>query len=196
LFLWVDTRILVSQQFYIFSRDDDVFFGILQSRIHEIWANSRGSRHGDGEDGGRLSYTPSATFETFPFPSGLTPNLPAASYAEDPRAKNIAAAARALVEARDRWLNPADLVETVPEVVPGFPDRILPRSPAAAQALKARTLTKLYNTRGTPEGAWLDGLHRKLDEAVAAAYGWPADISEEDALGALLALNQARPAGA
>ncbi|MCA3341242.1 MAG: class I SAM-dependent DNA methyltransferase [Roseomonas sp.] len=196
LFLWVDTRILVSQQFYIFSRDDDVFFGILQSRIREIWANSRGSRHGDGEDGGRLSYTPSATFETFPFPSGLTPNLPAASYAEDPRAMAIAAAARGLVEARDRWLNPADLVETVPEVVPGFPDRILPRSPAAAQALKARTLTKLYNTRGTPEGAWLDGLHQKLDEAVAAAYGWPADISEEDALGALLALNQARPAGA
>jgi glycogen operon protein len=66
----------------------------------------------------------------------------------------------------------------------------------AAQALKARTLTKLYNTRGTPEGAWLDGLHQRLDEAVAAAYGWPADISEEDALGALLALNQARPAGA
>jgi hypothetical protein len=193
LFLWVDTRILISQQLYVFAKDDDVFFGVLQSRFHEVWALRLASRHGVGND---PSYTPSATFETFPLPSGLTPNLPAASYAEDPRAMAIAAAARALVEARDRWLNPADLVETVPEVVPGFPDRILPRSPAAAQALKARTLTKLYNTRGTPEGAWLDGLHQKLDEAVAAAYGWPADISEEDALGALLALNQARPAGA
>jgi hypothetical protein len=28
--------------------------------------------------------------------------------------------------------------------------------------------------------------------AVAAAYGWPADISEEDALAKLLALNLAR----
>ena len=191
LFLWVDTRILISQQFYVFAKDDDVFFGVLQSRFHEVWALRLASRHGVGND---PSYTPSATFETFPFPDGLTPNLPAASYAEDPRAKDIAAAARALVEARDRWLNPADLVETVREVVAGFPDRILPRSPAAAQALKARTLTKLYNTRGTPEGAWLDGLHQRLDEAVAAAYGWPANITEEDALAALLALNHARPA--
>ena len=106
----------------------------------------------------------------------------------------VAEAARALVETRNRWLNPEDLVETVPEVVPGFPDRILPRNAAAAQALKARTLTKLYNTRGTPEGAWLDGLHQRLDEAVAAAYGWPADITKDDALAALLALNHARPA--
>jgi type II restriction/modification system DNA methylase subunit YeeA len=194
LFLWVDTRILISQQFYVFAKDDDTCFGILHSRFHEVWAISQGARHGDGEDGGRLSYTPSATFETFPFPDGLTPNRPAASYAEEPRAMAIAEAARALVEARNRWLNPADLVETVPEVVPGFPDRILPRNAAAAQALKARTLTKLYNTRGTPEGAWLDGLHQRLDEAVAAAYGWPASINEEDALAALLALNHARPA--
>ncbi|MCA3413247.1 MAG: class I SAM-dependent DNA methyltransferase, partial [Roseomonas sp.] len=191
LFLWVDTRILISQQFYVFAKDDDVFFGVLQSRFHEVWALRLASRHGVGND---PSYTPSATFETFPFPDGLTPNLPAASYAEEPRAMAIAEAAGALVEARNRWLNPEDLVEIVPEVVPGFPDRILPRNAAAAQALKARTLTKLYNTRGTPEGAWLDGLHQRLDEAVAAAYGWPANITEEDALAALLALNHARPA--
>jgi len=193
LFVWLAAQVLPDSRVFAIARDDDTSFGILHSRFHEAWALAHASRHGVGND---PTYNNQSCFETFPFPDGLTPNLPAATYAEDPRAKNIAAAARALVEARDRWLNPADLVETVPEVVPGFPDRILPRSPAAAQALKARTLTKLYNTRGTPEGAWLDGLHRKLDEAVAAAYGWPADISEEDALGALLALNQARPAGA
>ena len=193
LFVWLAAQVLPDSRVFAIARDDDTSFGILHSRFHEAWALAHASRHGVGND---PTYNSQTCFETFPFPSGLTPNLPAASYAEDPRAKDIAAAARALVEARDRWLNPADLVETVPEVVPGFPDRILPRSPAAAQALKARTLTKLYNTRGTPEGTWLDGLHRKLDEAVAAAYGWPADISEEDALGALLALNQARPAGA
>jgi type II restriction/modification system DNA methylase subunit YeeA len=191
IFVWLLREVIVENTVVAIARDDDTTFGILHSRFHEAWALRLGSSLED-----RPRYTPNSTFETFPFPDGLTPNLPAASYAEDPRAMAIAAAARALVEARDRWLNPADLVETVKEVVDGFPDRILPRGPAAAQALKARTLTKLYNTRGTPEGAWLDGLHRKLDEAVAAAYGWPADISEEDALGALLALNQARPAGA
>jgi hypothetical protein len=61
-------------------------------------------------------------------------------------------------------------------------------SPKAAQILKKRTLTNLYNERP----AWLDNAHRALDEAVAAAYGWPAEIGEEDALGRLLALNLER----
>ena len=69
-------------------------------------------------------YTPSTTFETFPFPEGLTPNRPAAEYADDPRAVAIAEAARRLNELREAWLNPPDLVERVPEVVPGYPDRI------------------------------------------------------------------------
>jgi hypothetical protein len=38
-----------------------------------------------------------------------------------------------------------------------------------------------------PEGAWLDALHRALDEAVATAYGWPATISDDDVLTRLLA---------
>jgi hypothetical protein len=38
---------------------------------------------------------------------------------------------------REAWLNPPDLVECVPEVVPGFPDRIVPVSPKAAAILKS-----------------------------------------------------------
>jgi type II restriction/modification system DNA methylase subunit YeeA len=129
LFVWLAAQVLPDSRVFAIARDDDTSFGILHSRFHEAWALGNASRHGDGDDGGRPTYNNQTCFETFPFPSGLTPNLPAASYAEDPRAKNIAAAARALVEARDRWLNPADLVETVPEVVPGFPDRILRRRP-------------------------------------------------------------------
>jgi len=79
-------------------------------------------------------------------------------------------------------------------VVPGFPDRIVPSNARAAATLKSRTLTNLYNTRGTPEGAWLDNLHRALDAAVAAAYGWPADLSDEEILSRLLELNLARSA--
>jgi type II restriction/modification system DNA methylase subunit YeeA len=86
-------------------------------------------------------------------------------------------------------LNPPDLVERVPEVVPGYPDRVVPASPKAAAMLKPRTLTNLYNERPT----WLDNAHRDLDAAVAAAYGWQADIAEEEALSRLLALNLERP---
>ena len=133
-------------------------------------------------------YTPTTTFETFPFPEGLTPNRPAAVYADDPRAIAIAAVARRLNELREAWLNPSDLVELVPEVVPGYPDRVVPVGPKAAVILKKRTLTNLYNERP----AWLDNAHREFDAAVAAAYGWPAEIREEDALAQLLELNRER----
>ena len=78
----------------------------------------------------------------------------------------------------------------MPEVVPGYPDRLLPRDEAAAEELKKRTLTNLYNQRP----AWLDNLHRELDEAVAAAYGWPADLPDEEILKRLLELNRERAA--
>ncbi|MCO5086114.1 MAG: hypothetical protein M9883_04610 [Methylobacteriaceae bacterium] len=78
-----------------------------------------------------------------------------------------------------------------PEVVPGYPDRILPKNAEAAAKLKERTLTNLYNQR--PQ--WLDDAHDALDRAVAAAYGWPEDISTEDALANLLALNLERAGG-
>jgi type II restriction/modification system DNA methylase subunit YeeA len=191
LFAWMANPTLPDHQIIVIARDDDTTFGILHSRFHELWALALGTWLGVGND---PRYTPTTTFETFPFPAGLTPNLPAASYAADPRAKTIAQTASALVAARDRWLNPPELVRVAPEVVPGFPDRILPKDDAAAAILKKRTLTKLYNTRNTPEGAWLDRLHRDLDDAVAAAYGWPADLADAEVLARLLALNLERAA--
>lgn len=141
----------------------------------------------------RPRYTPSTTFETFPFPEGMTPNIPAAHYAADPRAQKIAAAAARLNELRENWLNPDDLVKRVPEVVSGYPDRILPVSPEAETELKKRTLTNLYNARP----AWLEHVHRDLDEAVAEAYGWGEDwraglLSEDEILARLFRLNQER----
>ncbi len=90
--------------------------------------------------------------------------------------------ARRLVELRDRWLNPPEWVD---EPVPGYPKRPVPRDEDAAKALKKRTLTNLYNAR--PQ--WLADAHEALDAAVAAAYGWSADISDDDVLRELLALN-------
>ncbi len=37
-------------------------------------------------------------------------------------------------------------------------------------------------------------LHKRLDAAVADAYGWPSDLNEEQILGRLLALNLERAA--
>jgi type II restriction/modification system DNA methylase subunit YeeA len=187
LFVLVEAPTLPDSATIVIARDDDTTFGILHSRFHELWSLRLGTSLED-----RPRYTPTTTFETFPFPDGLTPNIPAAAYANDPRAQKIAAAARALVEKRDRWLNPPELITIVPEVVPGFPDRILPRDAAAAAILKKRTLTNLYNTRGSAEGAWLDSLHHALDGAVAEAYGWPADLPDDEVLARLLALNLAR----
>ena len=107
-------------------------------------------------------YTPTTTFETFPLPWP-----PGQEPAEDARVEAIAAAARELVALRDSWLNP-----------PG----------ASERELKGRTLTNLYNARPT----WLDLAHQKLDAAVLAAYGWPADVGDEALLERLLALNLAR----
>jgi hypothetical protein len=72
----------------------------------------------------------------------------------------------------------------------GYPERLLPRDEACAKELKKRTLTNLYNQRP----AWLDNLHRELDEDVAAAYGWPADLPDEEILKRLLDLNRERAA--
>ena len=94
--------------------------------------------------------------------------------------------ARRLVALRDRWLNPPEWVEWVDEPVPGYPKRPVPRGEHAANQLKRRTLTNLYNAR--PQ--WLADGHAALDVAVAAAYGWPADISDDEVLYALLMLNQ------
>jgi hypothetical protein len=110
----------------------------------------------------RPSYSSSRTFETFPFPWP-----PDKEPNNDPRVKAIAAAARELVQLRDNWLNPAG---------------------ASEAELKKRTLTNLYNQRPT----WLDNAHRKLDDAVFDAYGWPNDLSDEDILSRLLALNLER----
>src|SRR5208282_378032 len=136
---------------------DNYFFGVLQSRPHELWALAQGTQLED-----RPRYTPTSTFETFPFPwpPGKEPK-------DDARVEAIAKAARDLVAKRDAFLNPPD---------------------ASASELKKRTLTKLYNDNP----AWLQNAHRELDHAVLAAYGWPLDISDQDILARLLQLNAVR----
>ena len=180
LFVWLDARIYPDCQLIAIARDDDTAFGILHSRFHEAWSLRLGTSLED-----RPRYTPTTTFETFPFPDGLSPDIPASDYVNDSRAVAIADAARSLVELRDRWLNPPEWVAWVDEPVSGYPKRKVARDEAAAKELKARTLTNLYNAR--PQ--WLADAHAALDAAVAAAYGWDMGIGEEDALRELLTRN-------
>ncbi|MFT3893323.1 MAG: hypothetical protein QM730_16980 [Anaerolineales bacterium] len=138
------------------------------------------SRHGDGSDGGRPTYTPSTCFETFPFPWA-----PGQEPVEDARVQAIAQAAKELVEQRERWLK-ADLT---PNPSPTGEGSLLPpRSGRAGEGLSKRTLTNLYNLRPT----WLDLAHKRLDEAVFAAYGWKPGLTDEEILEKLLALNLER----
>ena len=158
-------------------------FGLLQSRFHEAWALRKGS---DLQD--RPRYTHTTTFATFPFPEGMTPDKAVSAARALPTAPAIEAAAKRLDELRNGWLYPADLVQHMPEVIAGFPDRLLPKDQNAARILAGRTLTALYNDRPS----WLVEAHRILDESVAAAYGWPSDIANDEALRRLLELNLAR----
>lgn len=183
IFVWLDSRVLPDCQLVVFSRDDDTIFGILHSRFHRVWSLAMGSSLED-----RPRYTPTTSFQTFPFPPGLTPDLTPARQAGNPFAAEIGEAARILDEQRETWLNPPNLTRRIPEVVPGFPDRILPVDETAAAELKNRTLTKLYNDNP----AWLRQAHQDLDHAVAKAYGWDdaETLTDQDILARLLKLNR------
>ena len=132
VFSWLDTRICPDHQLIVIGRDDDTVFGILHSRFHEIWSLRLGTWLGKGND---PRYTPTTIFESFPFPEGLSPDIPAFDYEDNPRAVAIAEAAQKLVERRDRWLNPSEWVEWVAEPVPGYPKRPVSRKETAAKAL-------------------------------------------------------------
>ncbi len=203
LFIWVEHTLLPDSATVGIAREDDYFFGVLQSRLHENWALRLGTSLGVTRH-----YTPTTTFKTFPFPwiLGQEP-----SEADDERVAEIAYWARALVEWRQAWLNPPRNgmnggnggVDTVYEHI-----------------LKKRTLTNLYNglayyrqtanneplfnqmefetvtktavTR--PEIEELDDIHVGLDRAVLDAYGWPRTLTDEEILERLLALNVERAA--
>jgi len=182
-FVWFDATMCPDQALIVIARADDVTFGILHSRFHELWSLRLGTSLED-----RPRYTPTTTFETFPFPEHMTPR----DTPTGPAAEAIAVAAKRLNQLREAWLNPPEWVDRVPEVVPGYPDRLVAK-PGHEADLKKRTLTNLYNARP----AWLDNAHKTLDAAVAAAYGWTdytPQMPDEEILRRLLALNLARKA--
>ena len=185
LFDWFSSPTLPDSATYAIARDDDYAFGVLHSRAHELWSLRMGTWLGVGND---PRYTPTTTFETFPFPWPLNTPDEALTPEQCQHRDAIGDAARELDEKRRLWLNPPEWVREEPDVIPSLPPRLLPVNDEAASQLKKRTLTNLYNERPT----WLANLHTNLDAAVFAAYGWPSEITDEQILDYLLSLNLAR----
>jgi type II restriction/modification system DNA methylase subunit YeeA len=196
VFAWINAAVLPSDAVVAFTLESETDFGILHSRCHEVWSLASGTQLREKESGFR--YTPTSCFETFPFPKPTAKQSAA-----------IAAAAKELDSLRTNWLNPPEWVRTEVLEFPGSVDgpwaryvsdansqgigtvrypRLVPKDEECAKQLKKRTLTNLYNQRP----AWLDLVHKKLDAAVFAAYGWSPEMTDDELLAALLALNLER----
>lgn len=196
IFIWIEPQTLIDGQLIAFARTDDYFFGVIHSRLHEVWARSQGTQVRERESGFR--YTPTTCFETFPFP-GPFEGLKA----------EISNAAHQLDEMRARWLNPPEWTREEIIEFPGSIDgpwagmvqnpdangigivryvRRVPRDRECARNLTSRTLTNLYNKLP----AWLEAAHRKLDAVVFAAYGWEPNLTDDEILAKLLKLNLER----
>ncbi len=162
--VWLDGNVTPDATVVAIARDDDYAFGVLHSRIHEAWAVAQGSRLGVGND---LRYVHTQCFNTFPFPWPLDTPDADLTIGQQTYRDAIAEAGRALDADRSYWLNPTGVNPML---------------------LQDRTITALYNELPP----WLFDLHDALDEAVAAAYGWPVDLDDEEILDRLLDLNRER----
>lgn len=166
-FTRLEKPLIADQGCISFAFSDADLMAVMSSRAHLVWALAAGARLGVGND---PRYNNSLIFEPFPFPD-LT---------DDQRTR-----LRALGEELDAHRK---------------------RQQAAHPKL---TLTQMYNVLeklragDTIEGkdreiydqgliGILKDLHDQIDAAVAEAYGWPKDLSDEDILFRLVALNKER----
>jgi hypothetical protein len=142
IFVWVEPHTIVDGQLIAFATSDDCFFGVLHSRIHELWALRMGTQLET-----RPRYTPTSCFETFPLPECVwdvgcvftrTRNDAASAHVGQddnaqrpssgvrvnthPTAEAIAAAAKELDQLRNAWLNPPEWTKTEILEFPGSVD--------------------------------------------------------------------------
>ncbi len=198
IFTWLQPEVLADSTVVVFARADDYTFGVLHSRIHDVWARATGSQLREEESGFR--YTATSTFGTFPFPD-----------VDHPQKLKVAEAARELDAVRSRWLNPPEWLQPVALTFPASASglwahrvrdvngdgigtaehtRLVALDEAAERALKKRTLTDLYND----PPSWVRDLHEALEAAVSEAYGLPRTVSEAAVMEHLLTLNRERSA--
>ncbi|MFN7633585.1 MAG: type IIL restriction-modification enzyme MmeI [Acetobacteraceae bacterium] len=167
LFAFMPAELMPDNKFVCIAAADGFTLGVLQSRLHVEWANAAGGRLGVGND---PVYSKTVCFNPFPFPDA-TP----AQRAE------IAAIAEDLDAHRKARLA-------------AHPHLTLTGLYNVLAALRAnRPLTAAEkDVHDAGQVSILRTLHDRLDAAVAAAYGWPADLPDAAVVARVVALNAER----
>ena len=165
IFFFLSRQVLPDNRLVTVSSDDSFHWGILSSSAHQTWALAAG---GTLED--RPVYTKSRCFDTFPFPTPPT---------------EISARIRALSDStilhRDRQLaiHPSLTITGMYNVLEKLRSDVF-----------LNTKDKIIHEQGLV--SVLKQLHDELDAAVFDAYGWPHDLTDEQILERLVALNAER----
>ena len=170
VFQFLDASILPDNMIIAMALGDGFPLGVLSSRFHVCWALRAGGWLGVGND---PRYSKSRCFDPFPFP--------AATMAQKAAIGGIAEeldAHRKRVLADHEHLSLTGLYN------------VLERLRAGARPADLDPKERRIFDDGLV--LILKELHDRLDVAVAEAYGWPADLPEEEVLARLVALNKER----
>ncbi|MDF7826413.1 hypothetical protein P4B35_20455 [Pontiellaceae bacterium B12227] len=167
MFISCDSKSICDSTTVVFSLEDSFHLGVLSSRVHVCWAMAAG---GTLED--RPRYNKTRCFETFPFPEAT----------EEQKAK-----IRALGEQLDAHRK-RQQTEHPGLTMTGMYNVLTKLRSGEALTAKEKTI----HEQGLV--SVLKQIHDELDAAVAAAYGWPADLADAEILERLVALNTARAA--
>lgn len=168
VFQFLDASILPDNKLIAIGLSDAYALGVLSSSIHENWYLASAGKLGVyARD---AVYVKSRCFDPFPFPD-----------ASDLQKEAIRRPAEALDGLRK-------------QVLADHPDLTLTKLYNVREAILAgRALTTAEDDiRDRGLVLILNEYHDAIDAAVAAAYGWPADLGEEEVLARLVALNRHR----
>lgn len=166
-FVFIDKKVLPDQKIRIIASNDSLMLSFLSSNIHVIWSNAIGGRVGKGND---PVYNNSLCFDPFPFP-------------EPSESQKLRL--RALGE---------ELDATRKRVLADHSDLTLTGLYNVLEKLKSGTDLTPQDEDVKHRGlvVILKDLHDQIDRATADAYGWPHDLSDQEILARLVALNAER----
>lgn len=167
IFQFLEANILPDNMLIAVALDEPAFLSILSSRAHVIWALAAGGRLGVGND---PRYNKTLCFDPFPFP---------------------------------------DCTPAQTEKLRVLGERLDAHRKRQQAEHPGLTLTQMYNVleklrageiiEGRDREIYENGLigilkeiHDQIDACTVQAYGWPEDLSDEDILERLVALNRER----
>jgi hypothetical protein len=169
LFTFVGGRTIPDAKVVAIALDDPFYLGVLSSRTHVSWAMRTGGWLGVGNDS---NYNHSDCFGKFPFPAlNAKHREPIATLALQLDAHRK----------RQQLLHPDLTLTDMYNVLEKL---------RSGEELSAKD--KTIHDQGLV--SVLRQIHDELDAAVFAAYGWPADLTDEQILERLVALNAERAA--